>query len=107
MPSARAANVLAIAREGLSNISRHSGATNAWLAISESDGVMRLVIRDNGRGFDQGTMRSADQHGLANLRSRAEAAGGSLDVASEIGLGTTLIAVIDVVDEAESLEEIG
>jgi signal transduction histidine kinase len=50
-------------------------------------------------------MHSADQHGLANLRSRAESAGGSLELTSEPGAGTTLVAVIDVIDGAGSLEE--
>ncbi len=58
MPSARAAHVLAITREGLSNIARHSGATNGWLAVSANDGVIRLIIRDNGHGFDLSTMQS-------------------------------------------------
>jgi signal transduction histidine kinase len=105
VPSVRAAHLLAITREGLSNIARHSGATKGWLAVSANDGVMRLVIRDNGRGFDLTALRSSDQHGLANLRSRAESTGGSLELVSEPGAGTTLIAVIDVVDAAGSLEE--
>jgi two-component system, NarL family, sensor histidine kinase DevS len=107
VPTARAAHVLAITREGLSNIARHSGATNAWLAVSEKDGVMRLIIRDNGHGFDPGTVPSADHHGLANLRSRAAAAGGSLDVVSEPGAGATLVAEIGVLDDARSLEDEG
>jgi two-component system, NarL family, sensor histidine kinase DevS len=104
VPSARAAHVLAITREGLSNIARHSGATKGWLAVSGNNGVIRLIIRDNGHGFDLSTMQTADQHGLANLRSRAESAGGSLEITSAVGAGTTLIAMIDVIDEAGSLE---
>jgi signal transduction histidine kinase len=89
-----AAHVLAMAREGLSNIVRHSGATRAAIDLHAADGTLRLVIGDNGRGFDVGHARSSRQHGLTNLHSRAEAVGGSLHVESEPGAGTRLEATI-------------
>lgn len=89
-----AAHVLAMAREGLSNIARHSAATRASIDLHASDGTMRLVIGDNGRGFDVGHARSPRQHGLTNLQARAEAVGGSLDIRSEPGAGTRLEATI-------------
>ncbi len=91
---ATSAHLLAMTREGLSNVARHSGATRASLELSAEDGTLRLIIGDNGRGFDASEARGRQQHGLANLRSRAEAMGGSLIVQSEPGAGTRLEARI-------------
>lgn len=100
LPVDRAVQILAIVREGLSNIARHSGATRAWLKLTASDAMLRLVIGDNGRGFDTAAPRSGQQHGLANLRSRAESAGGSLMLTSEPGEGTRLEAGISLEENA-------
>ena len=64
----RAAHVLSITREALSNIARHSGATRASLDLTAHEGTMRLVIGDNGQGFDIDETRSPRQRGLINLR---------------------------------------
>lgn len=85
-----AAHLLAISREGLSNIARHSHASRASLDLAARDGTLRLVIGDNGRGFDIGSARSSAQHGLANLGARAEALGGRLNINSEPGAGTRI-----------------
>jgi signal transduction histidine kinase len=79
-------------REGLSNIARHSGATRASLGLRHADGTLRLVIEDNGRGFDVEAARSSEHHGLSNLRARAKAMGGTLVVRSEPAAGTRLEA---------------
>ncbi len=94
LPREHAGHLLSMIREGLSNIARHSGSTRASLELANHDGTLRLVIGDNGRGFDPAQPRSARQHGLANLRSRAEALGGTLIVTSEAGAGTRLEANI-------------
>lgn len=95
-----AAQILSITREALSNIARHSGATRASVTLGGVNGVVRLTIGDNGRGFDLNKPRSGSQRGLANLRSRAEAAGGGLSLNSELGVGTTLVAEIPVRTES-------
>ena len=89
-PREYAAHVLAITREALSNIARHSGATRASLELAAADGTLRLVIGDNGRGFDVAEARSNRQRGLTNLNSRAEAIGGTMSLNSEPGAGTRL-----------------
>ncbi len=83
-----AVHVLAITREALSNIARHSGATRATVELSMDGGSLLLIIGDNGRGFDPDQARTSRQHGLTNLRSRAEAVGGTLTFVSEPGAGT-------------------
>ncbi len=80
--------VLAITREALSNIARHSGATRATLTITGEDGSLRLLITDNGRGFAVTQARNSRQRGLINLHSRAESLGGTLTLISAPESGT-------------------
>ena len=89
-----AAHLLAMTREGLSNIAKHSRASQARVALAAVDGAARLSIRDNGAGFNPDRARSSGHHGLSNLRARTEAAGGTLTVVSRPGEGTEVIAEI-------------
>jgi signal transduction histidine kinase len=72
--------------EALTNAAKHARATAAEIEAAESDGVVHVRVRDNGRGgagFGAGT-------GLAGLKDRAEALGGHLRLDSPPGVGTTL-----------------
>jgi signal transduction histidine kinase len=99
IPADHAAHLLSITSEGLSNVSRHSRATRAWLDLGVKDGIVRLHIRDNGRGFDTNSPRTSGRYGLGNLEARAEAAGGKLYLESKPGAGTTLSAEIPVKED--------
>jgi signal transduction histidine kinase len=78
------AHLLGLANEALSNVARHSGATRATVAVdSAADGRLRLRIIDNGRGFDPTSVQAGfGHHGLANMRSRAESIGATMDIDS-------------------------
>ncbi len=89
-----AEELLKVAREALSNASRHAGASQVSVLLSAEDGQMRLEISDDGRGFDPSAPRSAEHHGLANMRRRAEQLHGRLEVTSETGLGTRIILLL-------------
>jgi signal transduction histidine kinase len=93
-PRELAAQIIAITREALSNIARHSAATRATLELDEMDDSVLLVIGDNGRGFDVDADRSNRQRGLTNLHARAAAVGGTLKLTSEPGSGTRLELLI-------------
>jgi len=88
LPPGAAAHLLAITREALSNVARHSGASRAEIELRHSEGTLRLVIGDNGRGFDPDVTHSEEHHGLTNLRARADSLGGALSILSETGAGT-------------------
>jgi signal transduction histidine kinase len=81
-------NLLTMAREALSNVARHSAATRATAELSTTAATLRMVIGDNGRGFDPGAERTGEHHGLSNLHSRAAALGGRVQIDSELGAGT-------------------
>ncbi|MGH2456240.1 MAG: GAF domain-containing sensor histidine kinase [Candidatus Limnocylindria bacterium] len=87
-------DVLSIVREALSNAVRHAAASRATVIGRVDDGLLRLEIVDDGRGFDPGAVARAGHHGLVNIRSRAERLGGTLTVASEPGAGTRIIITL-------------
>ena len=74
--------------EGLANVLKHSGASEAGVTISAADSGITLHSADNGCGFDP---EGGAHTGLQGLRDRVEAVGGSLRVNSGSG-GTTLAA---------------
>ena len=94
LPVHARAELLQIAREALSNMARHSQATWAELGISLAGDEIVLAIADNGRGFDPTTAGKGEHYGLANMRDRAVALGGTLDLQTAIGAGTRIIVRI-------------
>ena len=86
------AQLMQIAREALSNAARHSAATRARVVLAVDDDVtVRLMIEDNGRGFDPGAPRGGEHQGLVNMRDRALHMGGTLQIDSAPGAGTRII----------------
>jgi signal transduction histidine kinase len=84
-----ATDVVQLAREALSNVGRHADAATVRLSLLVEDTGPVLVIDDDGRGFDPADPPEAGE-GLGNMRQRAEAMGGTLDLLSTPGEGTTL-----------------
>lgn len=83
--------LLRCAQESLANVRKHSGARSATVQLSGREGAVRLVVTDDGHGFDP-TARS-DGFGLGGMRDRLALVGGALDVSSSES-GTTLIATL-------------
>ncbi len=79
--------------EGLTNIARHAQANNVWLKLGEHEGMLEIVLRDDGVGFDP-KVKLGGHYGLVGMRERARLAGGSLELISEPGAGTTLTLVL-------------
>ncbi len=76
-----------IAQEALTNVARHSGASNVQLALRASNGNLRLSISDNGRGIDLGAATLSSGLGMVGMRARARNAGGELTLASQQNKG--------------------
>ncbi len=77
----------AAVQEAVSNAVRHSGATEMSVLVTVDDELC-IEVADNGAGVPPGGTLA--ESGLANLRCRAEEAGGSFTISSEQGSGTTL-----------------
>ena len=78
-----------VACEAVANAAKHADAQRIWLTVTHDPGVARLACRDDGRG-------GADWSGtgLRGLADRVEAAGGVFVLASRVGAGTTIEAVV-------------
>jgi two-component system sensor histidine kinase UhpB len=77
--------VYRVAQESLTNVMRHSGASDVVVALNSVGGGLRLVVRDNGRGLGANATGGA---GLSGMRERAMHVGGWLTVTSPANGGT-------------------
>jgi ligand-binding sensor domain-containing protein/signal transduction histidine kinase len=84
--------VLLVFKEAVHNAVRHSGCRAAEVRIAVAHGVLRLVVSDDGKGFDPAARR--DGHGLDSMSARARGLGADLDVRSAPGQGTTVTLVV-------------
>jgi signal transduction histidine kinase/uncharacterized protein YdeI (BOF family) len=76
-------------KEALTNVVRHSGATEVRLGIQIEPDGLHLVIADNGRGLPANA-RTGEMDGMDNMRSRIEKLGGRFAITGEDGKGTTI-----------------
>jgi signal transduction histidine kinase len=83
-----------IAQEALHNVGRHSGATRACLSLRGYGDRVRMVVEDNGRGFrltgGLSELANRGKLGLLGMHERARLLGGSLEVQTAPGKGTTI-----------------
>ncbi len=75
-----------IFKETLTNAVRHSGATRLDVIMDVEEGVFKMIIQDNGEGFDISSKKFGN--GLNNIRKRAEHIKAHLELDSETGMGT-------------------
>jgi signal transduction histidine kinase len=108
LPPDRRADLLFIAREALSNVARHSGASRARIMLSEDRDGLTLWVEDNGRGFDPAQVPGPDafgrHQGLGNMRDRALGMGGTFTIERPDGSGTRIIVRIPALPEAGASE---
>ena len=92
--------VFAIVTEGLANVAKHSGAREAHVGVRVDERELTVSIEDRGSGISE--VSDSDPHfGLRIMHARAEALGGSLQVESTPGHGTTISAVLPVGGQGE------
>jgi signal transduction histidine kinase len=82
-----------IAQEALTNVRRHSHATEVAVALSTSPRGVRLSIRDDGRGFTARNVPSG-RLGLIGMRERAQLLGGRFHLTSAPRRGTTVTVAV-------------
>lgn len=86
--------VMRIASEAISNVERHSNATEMSVDLSYGPDSLRLQVKDNGLGFDYASSRGMpDHYGLRGLEERAALLQGQLSVESAPDQGTTVTLV--------------
>ena len=92
MPPGMEREILRIGQEAIHNVKRHAGAKHLNVQLEYGPAEVALVVRDDGRGFstEDGVDSPPGHYGLMGMRERTQAIGGTLEVTSEIGLGTTV-----------------
>ncbi len=88
-----------ICQEALANIAKHAHAKKVEVILWLVSDRALLEIKDDGRGFDTKQVRTSIGHGLANMQTRASNAGGEVDLSSEPGKGTSVLAWVPLVLE--------
>lgn len=83
-----------IVQEALTNIAKHAKAKNVSITITHEKPYLTIAIADNGIGFDKDT--PAIGYGLLGIAERAEVLGGTLDISSQLNIGTTLTIQLEV-----------
>jgi signal transduction histidine kinase len=82
--------VFLIFKEALNNVIRHAAASAVAIEVAIVRGGLRLVVTDDGRGFDLDGPVDRDGQGLSSMRRRAGGLGGTLTVVSTPNAGTRL-----------------
>ncbi|HJQ32213.1 MAG TPA: MASE4 domain-containing protein [Pyrinomonadaceae bacterium] len=99
LPSEVETNLYRILQEALQNVHKHAGATRVSVLLERRDGRVVLIVEDDGRGFDPEAEAAENGErgmGVTNMRERASLLGGSLEVESASGAGTTLFVRVPV-----------
>jgi PAS domain S-box-containing protein len=87
-----------IVQEAMANVAKHARASQVELTETEDNGTVRLVIADNGVGFDQDQLGQPEgrlRWGIMTMSERAAAAGGRCRVESQPGQGTRVVVEVN------------
>ena len=100
-----AIHVYRVVQEALNNVTRHSGAREAWVRLGYSPQTLKLEVEDHGSGFvDQASKQGI---GLVAMRERAELLGGALELVRPVPSGTLIRLTIPKEKLGEKLETHG
>lgn len=93
-PSAVEAALYFCGMEAVQNAAKHSRASTVSVRLDETAYTWRLSVVDDGTGFDLTRAGDAPGVGLANMRDRLDAVGGTVHLTSRTGAGTTVVAEV-------------
>lgn len=92
LPDAHAIALFHICQEALANIAKHAQASKVEILVWTTTDRVLMEVQDDGRGFDPGQVRVTLGHGISNMQTRARNVGGDLEITTEPGEGTTIMA---------------
>jgi signal transduction histidine kinase len=85
-----------VAREALANVVRHSNAGEARISLQDTGDSVRLVVDDDGRGFEPLAVDGSSHFGLQLMRERVELAGGTFRLEASADRGTRVTVTVPV-----------
>jgi len=88
--------IFRIVQEALTNVARHSTASNVIVSIKKSENEIVVEIVDNGIGISEERLLGDKSFGLLGMRERANLVGGKIEISGIAGKGTTVKLVISV-----------
>jgi two-component system sensor histidine kinase UhpB len=96
-------------QEALTNVVRHARAQHVRIELAHTDGILELIVRDDGIGFNvTKTLEQAAGRGhlgLLGMKERAQILGGSLEIDSEPGRGTRVRISLPVAETTPEAAE--
>jgi signal transduction histidine kinase len=92
-------NIFLIVKEALTNALKHAGAGEVQVHAKITGDTLEILVRDDGKGFNLSLSSEGRRNGLGNMRRRAEAMGGKLELHSAAGGGTTVKLSVNLPDK--------
>ena len=107
LPTALETALFRVAQEALTNVRKHAKTDRVRVALGPHDGVVRLEVSDLGRGFAPAEIEQAagpgERVGLSSMRERIALLGGALEIRSEPGAGTSVVAEVPLAATGEGV----
>ena len=103
LPLDVAMNLYGLVQEALHNIVKHAGARHVGVLVQAHDQQAVVIVEDDGRGFDPAQVSAPSENhglGLVSMRERASLCGGTLDIDTAPGRGTTIFVRVPLAVEA-------
>ncbi len=96
LPAAVETTVFRVAQEAMTNVARHAHAAVVTVTLELSAGTVKLVVADDGEGFDAAVLAAPDRRrlGIAGMAERVALLGGTLQITSAPGGGTTVTMAV-------------
>jgi len=99
LPDAHAIALFHICQEALANIAKHAQANKVEITVWTTQDRVLMEVHDDGRGFNPQKVRFTLGHGISNMQTRAHNVGGDLEITTEPGKGTTILAWMPYANE--------
>ena len=87
-------DIFRVVQEFINNAIQHGKADKIWMKFHNSRGGIRIILKDNGLGFDILEVTDAPGRGLQNVKSRIKSHNGEVKIRSELGRGTEFLLTI-------------
>lgn len=94
-----ATNLYRVAQESLNNILKHSHARHIRVELERDIRQVRLLIQDDGQGFDPASSKALGGFGLRNIAERVRILGGVLNIVSKPGQGTRVEVTVPIAED--------
>ena len=98
LPSELETALYRVVQEAMTNGARHAQATRVDILLQHGGDRVKVMIEDNGVGFDPREVLRGEHFGLLGMRERAEALGGTMNLESAPGSGTTVVVEVASAD---------